>query len=157
MSLAGVRACASCDTALSPLVFSYLPTVPLLLALVVKFLPCNLLGRGTDGENNFSHDLIMATFWPRVFCFFIKPSSVDFLVVGFGVGGRGGAAPRRGSSRPLAQEGARGPPRRCLVLDAASGPSHLLVLKLPAPEILTLRSNFNNFINYTLRFIGWSE
>lgn len=78
VSLAGVRACASCDTALSPLVFSYLPTVPLLLALVVKFLPCNLLGRGTDGENNFSHDLIMGHFLAESFLLFYKTQQCGF-------------------------------------------------------------------------------
>lgn len=28
---------------------------------------------------------------------------------------------------------------------------------LPAPENLTLKSNFNNLINYIMCFIGWGE
>lgn len=30
-------------------------------------------------------------------------------------------------------------------------------LTLPAPEVLTLKSNFNNLINYIMCFISWSE
>lgn len=46
----------------------------------------------------------------------------------------------------------------CLVvLQPLSGPSHFVVFRLPVPEILTLKSNFNNLINYIMRFISWSE
>lgn len=40
---------------------------------------------------------------------------------------------------------------------AISVPSHFVVLKLSVPEILTLKSNFNNLINYIICFISWSE
>lgn len=62
--------------------------------------------------------------------------------------GSGGAAAGAG------QESTGSP--ACSGLEAA-GPKPLPVLQLPAPEMLTLKSNFNNLINYTICFIGWSE
>lgn len=75
---------ASCDIVLPPLVFSPLPTVPLLLALIIRFLDFYLLGRGENEENNVSHDLIMGYFLAGSFWFLIKPKSVDFLSLALG-------------------------------------------------------------------------
>lgn len=44
---------------LSPLVFPDLPTVPLLLFLINKFLAFNLQGRAKSGGNSVSRDLIV--------------------------------------------------------------------------------------------------
>lgn len=89
--------------------------------------------------------------------FYIKLEDMDFFfVIGFGVGWwlcsfreKVGAAGRCfGTGKP-----AGGP----LCAAACQWRSYFVVLKFPVPEILTLKSNFNNLINYIIGFISRSE
>ena len=89
---------------MSPVVFPYLPTVPLWVSLIIKCPAFDLLESGKNTENSPSHVRLDSgpTWWLEVPGFFYKTQDCGFwsLVLGCGVAvvqlpGGGGAGSRR--------------------------------------------------------------